>query len=241
MYVVGQFILLGVVAAFRTSRLELANRESLPDVREAERTVALNLVLFCVLLPLTCFGLVAGGVALVTLGDVPESGMPPIPFALLWIGLSEWLLRRYCLRTPYRWERLPTVPVLSLIGWAVLRLSGRAAFASGLLLLVGIGLVRPCGSRQKAYFRAMRSDVEAVSVLQRARVERGLPFASTIAELGVEPSAGVTLTLVETPDGWSALANHFALGTSEYCSTSNQASLDKRWLLWRSNDAHCTR
>jgi type IV pilus assembly protein PilA len=86
-------------------------------------------------------------------------------------------------------------------------------------ILAAIAIPKFSATREKAYFKAMMSDLRNISAQQEiyySDPEHNYTYASDIADLellGFTESAGVTVTLgAGTTTGWSATAIHAALG-----------------------------
>jgi prepilin-type N-terminal cleavage/methylation domain-containing protein len=87
-------------------------------------------------------------------------------------------------------------------------------------ILAAIAIPRFGATRERAYFRAMGSDLRNLAAQQEiyyANPANAYTYASDIALLQVQPSAGVTLTVQGNQTGWIATATHAALPAANMC------------------------
>jgi type IV pilus assembly protein PilA len=137
-------------------------------------------------------------------------------------ALAKWERRS---RTRYGWTTF-TAPF-----WKEQRmLKARKGFTLIELLIViviigilaAIAIPKFSATREKAYFKAMMSDLRNLQSQQElwySNPANDYSYAASIddlIELGFQPSAGVTVA-IEAGDenGWSAVASHMALGGEE--------------------------
>ena len=95
-------------------------------------------------------------------------------------------------------------------------------------ILAAIAIPKFGATREKAYFKAMMSDLRNLQTQQELYYSdpanpTPYTYAADIATLQglveFQPSAGVTVAIVEaTQDGWSANAVHAALDAAEECA-----------------------
>lgn len=88
-------------------------------------------------------------------------------------------------------------------------------------ILAAIAIPRFGATRERAYFRAMGSDLRNLAAQQEiyyANPANNYTYASTIAALQVQPSAGVSILVTGTATGWIATAGHAALANTNICS-----------------------
>jgi prepilin-type N-terminal cleavage/methylation domain-containing protein len=93
-------------------------------------------------------------------------------------------------------------------------------------ILAAIAIPRFGATRERAYFRAMGSDLRNLAAQQEiyyANPANAYNYASAAnntelaARLQVQPSAGVTIVLAGTTTGWVATAGHQALAANNVC------------------------
>ena len=72
-------------------------------------------------------------------------------------------------------------------------------------------------TRVKAYFAAMKSDLNNLASQQEIYYADASAYSTSTTDLSFTSSAGVTVALAATSSGWSASAVHAALGTTEGC------------------------
>ena len=85
-------------------------------------------------------------------------------------------------------------------------------------ILAAIAIPKFGKTREKAYLKAMQSDLRNLAAQQEIYYSNGYVYAGTTAALGVEPSQGVSLTLAGATTGWAATAGHAALGSAQICT-----------------------
>lgn len=90
-------------------------------------------------------------------------------------------------------------------------------------ILAAIAIPKFGATREKAYFKAMQSDLRNVAAQQEIYYSDpannyNYASAANAAELDTRlkmtPSSGVTVTVVGDPSGWTAVASHQALTTA---------------------------
>jgi prepilin-type N-terminal cleavage/methylation domain-containing protein len=88
-------------------------------------------------------------------------------------------------------------------------------------ILAAIAIPKFGATREKAYFKAMMSDLRNMNAQQEiyySNPNSGYSYTSTLGDLDMVPSQGVTLTPgAAGPDGWQATATHAAL-TGKLCA-----------------------
>jgi type IV pilus assembly protein PilA len=89
-------------------------------------------------------------------------------------------------------------------------------------ILAAIAIPKFGATREKAYFKAMMSDLRNLNAQQEiyySNPAHGYSYTTDLASLGVEPSAGVTLTVISgEATGWSAIAAHAAITDGRGCA-----------------------
>jgi type IV pilus assembly protein PilA len=86
-------------------------------------------------------------------------------------------------------------------------------------ILAAIAIPKFGKTREKAYFKAMQSDLRNLSAQQEIYYSSSnYLYASTTTALDVQPSQGVTLSVAGTSLGWLATATHSALATTQICT-----------------------
>jgi type IV pilus assembly protein PilA len=91
-------------------------------------------------------------------------------------------------------------------------------------ILAAIAIPKFGATREKAYFKAMMSDLRNLSAQQEIYYSNNplYEYAADVTELaplGFEPSAGVTVSIVGSgTDGWSATATHAAITDGRSCA-----------------------
>jgi type IV pilus assembly protein PilA len=86
-------------------------------------------------------------------------------------------------------------------------------------ILAAIAIPKFGKTREKAYIKAMQSDLRNLSAQQEIYYSsNNYQYASTIAALDVQPSQGVNLTVTGTTIGWVATATHAALASTQLCT-----------------------
>lgn len=87
-------------------------------------------------------------------------------------------------------------------------------------ILAAIAIPKFGKTREKAYFKAMQSDLRNLAAQQEIYYS-GSPtytYASTTTALDFVPSQGVSVSVAGTTTGWVATAGHAALGATNVCS-----------------------
>jgi prepilin-type N-terminal cleavage/methylation domain-containing protein len=90
-------------------------------------------------------------------------------------------------------------------------------------ILAAIAIPKFGATREKAYFKAIQSDLRNLAAQQEiyySNPQSNYTYANTLTALQVEPSAGVTgWTIVGGTTGWSARASHQALNqNAQFCA-----------------------
>lgn len=98
----------------------------------------------------------------------------------------------------------------------------------GLLLWIAIALpMTPWGRAleaqgtppwAEAMYAMIRSDLNRMAVMQKDHFRVHEAFSTDLGELGCPTSPGVTLRVVVSPDGYSAVGTHESLGTDYGCA-----------------------
>jgi type IV pilus assembly protein PilA len=81
-------------------------------------------------------------------------------------------------------------------------------------ILAAIAIPKFGKTREKAYFKAMQSDLRNLAVQQEiyySNPASNFMYANAIGDLDVNPSNGVTLVVTGNSTGWVASATHGAL------------------------------
>ena len=77
-------------------------------------------------------------------------------------------------------------------------------------ILAAIAIPKFTNTKGRAYAASMRSDLRNLAVSQESYMYDHSVYASSLADMNVNPSNGVTITIgVATPQGWNAQAEHF--------------------------------
>jgi Tfp pilus assembly protein PilE len=84
-------------------------------------------------------------------------------------------------------------------------------------ILAAIAIPKFSATREKAYFAAMKSDLNNLASQQEIYYADASAYSTSTTDLSFTSSAGVTVALAATSSGWSASAVHAALGTTEGC------------------------
>jgi hypothetical protein len=101
-----------------------------------------------------------------------------------------------------------------------------------LFVLAAAAIPKTCGSREKAYSAAMKSDLKNLASQEEIYHSDNYAYSASPSELAFVNSDGVTVTIVAGRSWWAASATHAALGTAEGCaiyfgnSPSARAALD---------------
>jgi type IV pilus assembly protein PilA len=89
-------------------------------------------------------------------------------------------------------------------------------------ILAAIAIPKFGKTREKAYFKAMQSDLRNLAAQQEiyySNPANSYTYASSFGLLDISPSQGVTpLTVVGTTAGWIATAGHQALLATQICT-----------------------
>lgn len=88
-------------------------------------------------------------------------------------------------------------------------------------ILAAIAIPKFGKTREKAYLKAMQSDLRNLAAQQEiyySNPANNYTYASSVANLDVQPSAGVTIGVVGFTTGWSATATHQALAATQVCA-----------------------
>jgi prepilin-type N-terminal cleavage/methylation domain-containing protein len=91
-------------------------------------------------------------------------------------------------------------------------------------ILAAIAIPKFSKTREKAYFKAMMSDLrnlEAQQEIYYSIPANGYSYAASLAALGTDfnPSQGVTVTVAAGANtGWSATSAHAALAATQFCA-----------------------
>ena len=88
-------------------------------------------------------------------------------------------------------------------------------------ILAAIAIPKFGKTREKAYFKAMMSDLRNLNNQQEIYYSSpgaAYSYASDIADLDVSPSQGVTIVVDGANTGWAATAGHQALDAATLCA-----------------------
>jgi type IV pilus assembly protein PilA len=89
-------------------------------------------------------------------------------------------------------------------------------------ILAAIAIPKFGATREKAYFKAMMSDLRNLNAQQEiyySNPNNNYTYAPNVASLGIEPSAGVTMGIAASGQtGWSATAGHAAITDGRGCA-----------------------
>lgn len=90
-------------------------------------------------------------------------------------------------------------------------------------ILAAIAIPKFGKTREKAFFKAMQSDLRNLSSQQElyySNPTSNYTYTTALTDIpDFKPSQGVTVNLVEaTSGGWSATAAHSALATTQFCA-----------------------
>ena len=84
-------------------------------------------------------------------------------------------------------------------------------------ILAAIAIPKFSATREKAYFAAMKSDLNNLASQQEIYYADASAYSTSTTDLSFTSSAGVTVALAATSSGWSASAVDAELGTTEGC------------------------
>lgn len=88
-------------------------------------------------------------------------------------------------------------------------------------ILAAIAIPKFGKTREKAYVKAMQSDLRNLAAQQEIYYSTpgaAYTYASTTTALGVDPSQGVSIVVVGGNTGWQATAGHAALAATTVCA-----------------------
>ena len=85
-------------------------------------------------------------------------------------------------------------------------------------ILATIAIPKFSATRQKAYFAAMKSDLNNLANQQEIYYADNYTYTNEVAALTFVQSEGVTVGISASVSGWSASATHSALGGTEGCA-----------------------
>ena len=85
-------------------------------------------------------------------------------------------------------------------------------------ILAAIAIPKFYATREKAYFTAMKSDLNNLVSQQELYYADEYSYTNNATSLGLVSSDGVHLTITGGTDGWSATATHSALAATEGCA-----------------------
>lgn len=100
-----------------------------------------------------------------------------------------------------------------------------------LFVLAAAAIPKTCGSREKAYTAAMKSDLKNLASQEEIYYSDNYAYSASPSELAFVNSDGVTVTIVAGRYWWAASATHAALGTAEGCAIYYGASPSARAAL----------
>jgi type IV pilus assembly protein PilA len=89
-------------------------------------------------------------------------------------------------------------------------------------ILAAIAIPKFGATREKAYFKAMMSDLRNLNAQQEiyySNPNNNYNYAAALTDLDIEPSAGVTIGIATAGQtGWSATAGHAAITDGRGCA-----------------------
>jgi type IV pilus assembly protein PilA len=88
-------------------------------------------------------------------------------------------------------------------------------------ILAAIAIPKFGKTREKAYFKAMQSDLRNLAAQQEiyySNLSSNYTYASSLTDLDISPSQGVSVTVVGNTTGWAATASHQALAAANFCT-----------------------
>jgi prepilin-type N-terminal cleavage/methylation domain-containing protein len=89
-------------------------------------------------------------------------------------------------------------------------------------ILAAIAIPKFGATREKAYFKAMMSDLRNMNAQQEiyySNPNSNYMYTDDLTLLDMVPSSGVTLTIGTVgPDGWQATAEHAAIQDGRFCA-----------------------
>ena len=86
-------------------------------------------------------------------------------------------------------------------------------------ILAAIALPKFGDARERAFFAAMQSDLRSLALQQEIHYADAFSYSGNADSLNFRSSDGVTVTINASSTGWSAMANHEALGSDQGCMT----------------------
>ena len=109
--------------------------------------------------------------------------------------------------------------VTALLGSLLLSAAKVGAVGVGVVLLVSFIFVPgmcACSTKEKAYTAAMKSDLRNLVTAEESYYADHLTYTASKSDLNYASSAGVSIHIVATGDGWSGSAIHS--GTTMQCT-----------------------
>jgi prepilin-type N-terminal cleavage/methylation domain-containing protein len=86
-------------------------------------------------------------------------------------------------------------------------------------ILAAIAIPKFGKTREKAYIKAMQSDLRNLAAQQEIYYSsNNYQYASSTTALDVAPSQGVSIVVAGTTTGWAATAGHQALAATQLCT-----------------------
>ena len=85
-------------------------------------------------------------------------------------------------------------------------------------ILAAIAVPRFSKVRERAYYAALQADIRNLAAQQELYYATKYSYTSTLSDLGFVSSQGVTVSVTASASGWSATAEHDALGSDEGCT-----------------------
>lgn len=113
------------------------------------------------------------------------------------------------------------VPGVRVPGWADRR---GFTLVELLVVLVVIGILAAIAVpqftkvRERAYYATLQADIRNLAAQQELHYATSYSYTSTLSDLGFVTSQGVTVSVTASASGWSATAEHDALGSDEGCA-----------------------
>ena len=92
-------------------------------------------------------------------------------------------------------------------------------------ILAAIVIPKFSAIRERAYFAAMKADLEHLSSRQQTYLEDHYSYSDDLEELALTSSHGGILTITASNSGWSAVAAHSELGKDDGCAIFGGAAL----------------
>ncbi|MSR35149.1 MAG: prepilin-type N-terminal cleavage/methylation domain-containing protein [Gemmatimonadetes bacterium] len=85
-------------------------------------------------------------------------------------------------------------------------------------ILAAIAIPKFSATRDKAYFAAMKSDMQNLARQQEIYYADNYAYTTSNTAMSFVSSNGVTVSIAASSSGWAATATHSELGASQGCS-----------------------